>query len=105
MSNAERLPTLAVSRPIQCKAVRDQLAVFDWEDDLVALARVGHRTCAWWWGARMTPVAFGAFCYVCDTQFTTWSRRWPITQRAQHDVERHKMFHRAQTIPSARNSK
>lgn len=99
-----RLPMqLAVSRPTHTVAVRNQLSVYDWEDDLVAAGRVGHPTIAWWHGYRMTPVAFGAFCYVCDTLICSWSRRWPITNKAKTAIEDHKMAHRAQMV-SARIS-
>lgn len=87
-------------RPDHCVAVRSQIEVYDWEDDLYALARIKHRTCVWWWGARMAGPRFGAKCYICDVQITTWARNYPMTTKAKLAVEGHKMFHRAQTIPS-----
>lgn len=95
---------LGVSRPIHCVAVRSQLFVFDWEDDLHTLARVGHPTCAWWWGARMAGPRYGARCYICDKTFTTWARNYPMTAKAKRAVEDHKISHRAATIPSPRTA-
>lgn len=93
---------LAVSRPEHCRAVRAQLAVYDWEGELVDLAQATHPRVSWWHGWRMTYVAFGAQCYVCDRLITSWSRRWPITQKAQREIEAHKLFHRGDIL-SRRN--
>lgn len=77
-----------------------QLEWFDWEDTLHDLARIGHPTCAHWWGARMRGPAFGALCYVCDQTIVTWARNYPITHKAKVAIEDHKIFHRSETIPS-----
>jgi hypothetical protein len=108
-------------RPDHCVAVREQLDVYDWEDDLLERARANHPTVAWWWGARLgdwitvkatkalreatgggnvkVARSFGAQCYVCDTQITTWARNYPMTLRAKQAVERHKFLHRVEVIP------
>lgn len=99
-------PTLGIAlvRPSHCRAVKDQLAVYEWEDDLYDKARQRRHTIAWWHGYRMTPVAFGDYCYVCDKQVATWSRRWPITRAAQEAIEAHKMFHRAEMVSARRST-
>lgn len=88
------------SQPAHCVAVKSQLFVYDWEDDLDRLARTHHRTCAWWWGIRRAGPRYGARCYICDKTFTTWSHKYPMTATAKRAVEEHKMHHRLQTLPS-----
>lgn len=100
-----RLPIqLAVSKPQHCLAVRDQVAYYEWEEDLMRLARANHPTVAWWHGRRMTPAAFGAYCYVCNSLIVSWSRRWPITNKAKGEIETHKMFHRAEMVSARTHS-
>lgn len=101
-------PTLGIrlSQPTHCRAVKDQLTVYDWEDELYERARRNRRMVAWWHGYRMTPVAFGDVCYICNRTVATWSRRWPITRKAQRLIETHKMFHRAEMVsPGSTNEK
>lgn len=95
------LPVLAVAPAHLPRAAREQLDVQPWEIGLTNLARVHHRTVAWWHGYRdRTEDGFGSWCYVCESRIATWSRRWPITEAARRAVHAHKNWHRLQlTVP------
>lgn len=99
MSTATRKgrPTMNAPTAPLPKAAADQLTVFDWETDLVALARVNHATVAWWHGYRAGDDGYGSVCYICDRFIANWSGNSGPPMAARKLIDTHKSHHRAGT--------
>lgn len=71
-------------------AQRDQGEVTILDLSLVEPAQLRHPGVRWWWGARLRPAGFGAYCYLCETLIVTWARAYPITRTAQAAILAHR---------------
>lgn len=81
------------TKPHEPWAKRHQLVVDELDTGLVETARRTHPMATWWWGHRNTEDGNGALCYLCDCLIERWDRRWPMTEKAKHAVQEHRMTH------------
>lgn len=88
------LPELAAPTPNLPKAAADQLNVQPWEAGLLAVARVRHRTIAWWHGYRAMDQIYGDFCYVCDRFVTGMVGNGNPSMANREALDKHKWLHR-----------
>lgn len=78
-----------------------QLGLHDHDDDrLTDIARMEHRTVAYWCGRRQEGNTASAWCYVCDTALGKWRSVFPMPAATRAAILRHRAEELARLRPT-----
>lgn len=81
------------------RAANDQYDIQEFEDALLAKARVEHPGISWWHGYRRIDEEFGSYCYLCDQFIVKWGGNAGPPKRARATIDEHKHSHRPGSKP------
>lgn len=75
------------------RARRTQPTVAEWDHALLALARVQHPRCAWWWHIGTVNGQHGMHCYVCNELIAATYVKAKTTKSDQDAIVAHRARH------------
>ena len=80
------------------RARRDQLTVEDWDQALLAMARLSRPGVFWWFGYRTLEGRETAVCYVCGEKIAKVTSRGTVYRPTMDRIMRHRATHHMDAV-------